>query len=1265
MKGNEKKSWSERKIILGVLLYAALAILMAGIALGIPNSLTLQGKLTNQNGAAQASTKVNFTFKVYDSFTGGNTLYTKGNVNVSTDANGIYDIILDGLSSLNFSDQYYLGITVNEDNESAPRVNLTSSPYAFRANISEQLNRENRYEASVLNITGNLTIGNDDADVLIVATERLNISDGNIISGGNLTLAEKITFGLGAIIDNLANGFLRISSGLNVTGNVSIAQNTLFVDNTSGSVGIGTTTPNDILEVIGNVRVSGSLNASEINATKLRVNNTLFVNGSSVGIGTSAPTSLLTVAGNLSLINNSVIWDDANASNNTLMDIKVAGETYWKLYRESNTGDILVRSPRNGDANILRFMQSPPAGFGRPSNYSRAIFQTDILVYKTKGDETKGMDNIDAAYYFEGRFGGESTIYNPVGEGRIWIGSTSAAVDGMTGLRGVLGVDGGKHLELSTSDKGNRIGHPALVVRDGSTLGDNKAMGDKGIWLFEPLIFQTDKVNITQPLISTSNGTAIFINNTVFINNSVGVGTDSPQSYGSDFGLDVVGNIFVENQAVLGTGFGGIMFSDPDDRSEYASIYMDSTNNDLHIGTYESAWSDKLTVKRNGSVGIGTTAPLATLHVNGTGAQGGLLVTNDSGTKVFFVNSTSGRVGIRTTSPQGELNVVGQIYLEQQGTGNGLSGLLFSDPDDRGESHSIYMNSGDNSLRFASFSDSWGDRITITTAGSVGINTTTPAQTLTVQGTLNVTPAGQGSTPSIYVTSGGRVGIGTSAPINALTIIGDVSAFGSLNATYINATEIRQGINQVQTINAVFNIGNYSSEYAASGFKIANYSAEYAATGFDRENATDYIGGDNASLLRTINISKDLAKFFSNFNLGNVSNNTLVKGDNASLSLWNTSGANIFLREITWNVGIGAASPNARLVVIGNASFNRSTGGAAISIDTTNNAIFFEGENGSVYMPTYGSNDGLKLYYPFNANTSKQIDNSENANDGIARGGISCNITNGKYGFGCLLTSTTSDFINITSIPTSENSDYTISFFVKWNALDDSYIYADWFNTEDNDVVGIGLSNDRGGGTNTIKYVVRSGDAVVTMADTGIVPILNRWYHIAATMNQNVWASSAEMRIYVDGKLITKKAGMGGTNAGGGNHLAIGRYNGKFVDANVDELMIYSRALAPEEIAAHYLRERTANAITGDKFRLINSTSGRFFEINQSGFAVHTGGAERLKIDSSGNVGIGTTAPLQKLEVAGNILVNNTLNAFVNLSGPVLRKSGNDIVISD
>ena len=48
----------------------------------------------------------------------------------------------------------------------------------------------------MFNITGNLTVGDSFDDVLTVVTGRLNISDGNIVSGGNLTLAERISFSL-------------------------------------------------------------------------------------------------------------------------------------------------------------------------------------------------------------------------------------------------------------------------------------------------------------------------------------------------------------------------------------------------------------------------------------------------------------------------------------------------------------------------------------------------------------------------------------------------------------------------------------------------------------------------------------------------------------------------------------------------------------------------------------------------------------------------------------------------------------------------------------------------------------------------------------------------------------------------------------------------------------------------------------------------------------------------------------------------------------
>jgi len=49
----------------------------------------------------------------------------------------------------------------------------------------------------------------------------------------------------------------------------------------------------------------------------------------------------------------------------------------------------------------------------------------------------------------------------------------------------------------------------------------------------------------------------------------------------------------------------------------------------------------------------------------------------------------------------------------------------------------------------------------------------------------------------------------------------------------------------------------------------------------------------------------------------------------------------------------------------------------------------------------------------------------------------------------------------------------------------------------------------------------------------------------------------------------------------------------------------------------------------------VNTTGGRKLELNQSAFAVHTAGAERLKIDSSGNVGVATSTPTSTLHVIG------------------------------
>ena len=48
---------------------------------------------------------------------------------------------------------------------------------------------------------------------------------GNVNATGNITLGQKITFALGEFIDNLVDGWLRITGNLNVTGDLNVIGN--------------------------------------------------------------------------------------------------------------------------------------------------------------------------------------------------------------------------------------------------------------------------------------------------------------------------------------------------------------------------------------------------------------------------------------------------------------------------------------------------------------------------------------------------------------------------------------------------------------------------------------------------------------------------------------------------------------------------------------------------------------------------------------------------------------------------------------------------------------------------------------------------------------------------------------------------------------------------------------------------------------------------------------------------------------------------------
>ncbi|MFH1528061.1 MAG: hypothetical protein ABIG69_15760, partial [Bacteroidota bacterium] len=131
----------------------------------------------------------------------GSSLWNNINSSVTTDSSGIYHVIL---TDVNVSDsvQYYLGVEVGSDGEMTPRINLTSSMYALRANVSDSLNVSNNY-----------------------------------------TIGHKLSFIFGEMIDNLVSGWLRVTGGLNVTGDFAVNNSVFYVNATSGNVGIGTTGP--------------------------------------------------------------------------------------------------------------------------------------------------------------------------------------------------------------------------------------------------------------------------------------------------------------------------------------------------------------------------------------------------------------------------------------------------------------------------------------------------------------------------------------------------------------------------------------------------------------------------------------------------------------------------------------------------------------------------------------------------------------------------------------------------------------------------------------------------------------------------------------------------------------------------------------------------------------------------------------------------------------------------------------------------------------
>ena len=976
------------------LIFALFVVFFSALVAALPSEITVQGKLTNSSGYSATGT-YNMSFKIYDSFANGNTLY-QTTFNVTTDSNGVYDAILRNVN-LNFSDQYYLGITVSTDNESSPRINLTSSPYSFRSNITEGLNPVNKYRVAEINVTGNFSVGQtalfvDSTNFLVgigtptpsylltVAnvTNAVNLSGILYLNGssGNVGIGTSGPLEKLDVRSNTLNGNIRLSSngtssgqgsqtiqfGINVDGtfnqtavlgDTSGADSNLKIFAMQGNLFLGANTGG----VASTRMVVGSSGGITIGGSDLAsTSNLLYIDGASdvvvdtsgkVGIGTTTPAEMLAVIGNISASGNLSVGGEIRAVSYNF------GWTNLSNYPAAcNPGEFVTQVGDTLTCTAPGEVSTAAGGWSNDSVNTRTnlnvIIDTTVLVVNTSTNRV-GINTATPQDALE-----------VIGNVRV-SGTLNASAVNVSTLLQIRGqnvqVEGtgfkvANFTSLYDAQASTRFGIGNYSTEYGSTgykeanLSADLAGGVAATIATTSLTADTIVVNKNLYIIgniSNTNVANLNINGSLYpaLDDFFSIGNGSLRWKNANLsGTLQAGTLQATN--IFTTNLGGVALSSYNksvDLSLYNySVDLSSYNRSVSLNSYN--YSVSLTgyltkADDNATLGQWNTTSTA-IYNRDFGKNVGIGVINPTNMLEVSHASSDSTIGIgRAGVTNGVINAPNNLFINIDSDNDATTqGLIIAK--DR-----TSTTGGTELMR-------------ILENGNVGIGTSSPTALLYINDTQDVKATfvvqrNASATPVLFINAssqqtlvrgqnvqteesafklGNVTALGLQVEANAFKIANytalEASAFQIANYTALEASAFQKA-NYTAMEAASFQIANYSAEYGNTGFKAANFTTLYdaqASTRFGNANATALL--DNNTIVRAGNLST-VVRTADAFNAGNFTSNFVTH--NATSGQWNTSSTAIFNRDFGKNVGIGTSAPSKALVI------NSTTTANAITFD--------------------------------------------------------------------------------------------------------------------------------------------------------------------------------------------------------------------------------------------------------------------------------------------------------------------------------------------